>query len=87
VAEWFESQPTNGGPPATILKLREPQLLAGERTKMEKGDLVTISARDFTFGGPMPNRGEVWLVSIWRDAEGHAVIANALRTRATMRVP
>lgn len=80
VAEFFESQPTDGSAPAAILKLRDADLLAGERSKLDRDALLTISARQYSFGGPQPAVGETWLVSVWRDAENRSIIHGALRT-------
>ena len=80
VAEFFESQPTDGSSPAAILKLQDADLLAGERSKMDRTALLTISARQYTFAGPQPVAGETWLVSVWRDTENRSVIHGAHRT-------
>jgi hypothetical protein len=78
VKEFTVSQPTSGAPAMTLLKLEEATLLAGSRSKSD-GDLVTISGKQYTFGGPQPRSGETWLISIWRDTDGNNVIHSATR--------
>ncbi len=85
VKEFTVSQHTSGAaPPVSILKMDEASLLAGERAKSETGTM-TISGKQYIFGGPQPRPGETWLVSVWRDPDGNNVIHSA--TRADVAPP
>lgn len=79
VKDFTVSQSTTGAPPVSLLKLEEASLLAGERGKNDAAGAVTISGKQYTFGGPQPRAGESWMVSVWRDAEGNNVIHSATR--------
>jgi hypothetical protein len=79
VKEFTVSVPTSGAPAVSLLKLEEANLLAGARAKNDGSDTVTISGKQYTFGGPQPRTGESWLVSVWRDTDGNNVIHSATR--------
>lgn len=78
VKEFTVSQSTTGAPPVSLLKLEEASLLAGTRAKQD-ADLLTISGKQYVFGGPQPRPGETWMVSVWRDTDGNNVIHSAVR--------
>ena len=79
VKEFTVSQQTAGTAPAvSLLKLEEATLLAGQRAKSDAA-IITISGKQYTFGGPQPRAGEAWLISVWRDTDGNNVIHSATR--------
>lgn len=79
VREFTVSVSTTGAPPVSLLKLEEANLIAGSRAKSDGTDTLTISGKQYTFGGPQPRTGETWLVSVWRDSDGNNVIHSATR--------
>ena len=79
VKEYTVSQGTDGSPPASLLKMDDAALLAGGRSKKDGRDTVSISGKQYTFGGPQPRAGEAWLVAVWRDSDDNNVIHTAVR--------
>ncbi len=74
------TQSTDGSPPVTVLKLENASLLTGNRGKKDTGETLIITGKQYSFTGPAPRSGEVWMVSIWRDKEENNVIHRAVRT-------
>ena len=81
VKEFTVSQQTNGSAAVSLLKLEEASLLAGTRTKSDGTDTLSISGKQYTFGGPQPRPGETWMVAVWRDSDGNNVIQTAVRAQ------
>ena len=80
VKEFIVSQQTDGNEAVSLLKMEDAALLAGTRAKADAADALTVSGKQYTFGGPQPRTGETWLVSVWRDTAGNNVIHSATRT-------
>ncbi len=81
VKEFTVSQQTNGSAAVSLLKLEETSLLAGTRAKGDGTDTLSISGKQYTFGGPQPRPGETWMVAVWRDSDGNNVIQTAVRAQ------
>jgi hypothetical protein len=81
VKEYNVSQGTDGSPPVSLLKMDSAALLAGSRSKKDGSDSVTISGKQYEFGGPLPRAGETWRVAVWRDSDENNVIHTAARAR------
>ena len=79
VKEFTVSQQTNGSAAVSLLKLEEATLLAGTRAKGDAHESLSISGKQFTFGGPQPRAGEIWMVAVWRDTDGNNVIHTAVK--------
>ena len=79
VKEFAVSQHTNSTAAVSLLKLEETTLLAGTRAKGDGNDILSISGKQYTFGGPQPRPGETWMVAVWRDTDGNNVIHTAVR--------
>lgn len=57
----------------SILVLASPHLLAGKRGPHDGSDQVKIGRRRYVYSGSRPQPGEVWLISVWRDATGNGI--------------
>ena len=80
VKEYTVSQGTDGSPPASLLKMEEAALLAGNRSRKDGSDTLSVSGKQYTFGGPLPRIGETWMIAVWRDTDDNNVIHTAVRT-------
>jgi len=78
VKEFMVSQGADGSPPVSLLKMEEATLLAGSRSRKDGSSTLTISGKQYTFGGPVPRAGETWIVSVWRDSDENNVIHKAV---------
>jgi hypothetical protein len=79
VRKFTVSQQTDGSATVSLLEVENAALLAGSRSRKDGGDLLTISGKQFTFGGAPPRTGETWLLTVWRDSEGNNVLHTAVR--------
>ncbi len=79
VKEFAISQQTNSNAAVSLLKLEEAALLAGTKAKGDGTDTLSISGKQYTFGGPQPRPGDTWMVAVWRDSDGNNVIHTAVR--------
>ena len=79
VKDFAVSQHTSDSAAVSLLKLEEAALLAGTRAKGDGADTLSISGKQYTFGGPQPRTGEIWMVAVWRDTDGNNVIHTAVR--------
>ena len=73
VMEYVESKPAFGLAPTCVLKLQNPQLLAGSAHKTDTREKVEIS-----FKPPAPKakpfKGQELLVVVWRDSSGNNIV-------------
>ena len=79
VKKYTVSQQTDGSATVSLIEMEDATLLAGSRSKKDGTDTLSISGKQFTFGGPPPRPGDTWLIAVWRDSEGHTVSHTAAR--------
>jgi hypothetical protein len=79
VKEYTVSQGTDGSPPVSLLKMEDAALLAGGRSRKDGSSNLTVSGKQYIFGGPSPRPGETWMVCVWRDSDENNVIHTAVR--------
>lgn len=80
VKEFTVSQTADGSPPVSLLKMQDASLLAGHRSRKDGRDTLSVSGKQYTFGGPQPRPGEAWMVAVWRDGDDNNAIYTAVRT-------
>jgi len=81
VKEYTVSQGTDGSPPVSLLKMEDAALLTGSRSKKDGRDTLSVSGKQYTFGGPLPRLGETWMIAVWRDTDDNNVIHTAVRAK------
>ena len=79
VSEYIESKPEFGLEPSRLLKLGQPQLIAGTASKFDGRDTITVSFKNHPPSAPKPKASEEWLIAVWRDTEGKNVLHTAYR--------
>lgn len=79
VAEFVESKPEFGLEPSRLLKLGQPQLIAGTASRLDGRESVTVSFKNHPKNSPKPKPAEEWLIAVWRDSEGKNVLHTAYR--------
>jgi hypothetical protein len=80
VEEFVETKPVITGLSASrLLKLKQPQLLAGVGGKYDSIKNVDIAFTNHPMGVNKPKPGEEWLVAVWRDKEDKNFVHTAYR--------
>lgn len=79
VKKFTIGQQTGANAAISLLDLDQATLLAGSRGAKDGTESLTISATHYTWGGPHPRAGEIWMVSVWREGDTNA-LHTAVRT-------
>ena len=69
VSEVVENETRDG----SLIVLAAPHLLAGKMGAQDRSDQVKIGRRKYVYPGARPKVGEMWLISVWRDATGNGI--------------
>jgi hypothetical protein len=69
ISDIIENESRDG----SIIVLASPHLLAGKMGPQDREDKIKIGRRKYVFIGGRPAVGEVWLISVWRDATGNGI--------------
>ena len=69
VSEILETESRDG----SLIVLASPHLVAGKMGPQDRHDQIKVGRRKYVYSGSRPKVGEMWLISVYRDANGNGI--------------